>query len=63
MATTILKGKISAANHVVKYDDEGIEYFLYTITIDKKNTLLKPPEAFTCQVTHPLFVKLKMILL
>ncbi len=44
MATTILKGKISAADYVVKYDDEGIEYRLYTITIDKKRYTSKTPE-------------------
>lgn len=45
MATTILKGKITAAEHLVKYDDEGIEYWLYTITIDKKRYTSKTPKS------------------
>ncbi len=45
MATTILKGKISESDYVVKYDDEGIEYRLYTITIDKKRYTSKTPKS------------------
>jgi hypothetical protein len=29
----IERGTISSADHVVKYDDEGIEYWVYTITV------------------------------
>jgi hypothetical protein len=54
MASTILKGKISAANHVVKYDDEGIEYFLYTITIDKKKYTSKTPRGLYLSSDSPI---------
>jgi hypothetical protein len=54
MASTILKGKISAADHAVKYDDEGIEYFLYTITIDKKKYTSKTPRGLYLSSDAPI---------
>jgi len=40
----IIKGKIDYSEHVNKYDDDGIEYKLYTITIDKKKYTSKLPK-------------------
>ncbi|MBK9591626.1 MAG: hypothetical protein IPO32_08980 [Crocinitomicaceae bacterium] len=54
MGSTILKGKISAADHAVKYDDEGIEYFLYTITIDKKKYTSKTPRGLYLSSDSPI---------
>lgn len=59
MATTILKGKISAADYVVKYDDEGIEYRLYTITIDKKRYTSKTPKSLYLVNESPILCEIE----
>jgi hypothetical protein len=64
MASTIIKGKITDANHLVKYDDEGLEYFLYTIFIDKKKYTSKTPKgiylsresAIVCEIENDIIL-------
>ena len=41
----IIKGKIDDYSYATKYDDDGIEYMLYSITINKQKYTAKLPKS------------------